>query len=590
MPERSSSLDPITFAVVRNSLLSAAREMFSVFKRTTMLPVLYESNDFGMSIYDSRLNLIAEAPGLPLFVGSLDHCIEATLKEIGEEGALREGDILVNNHPYLTAGHPADMVLIEPVFHGSRVVAFSALRAHMGDLGAKGLYPTDSTDVFQEGTIFPALKLYEAGQLNDVIIKIVRANSRLPVETVGNILAGVGALRAGSRVIRDVVSKYGVETYFSVVDELLDHGERVARLGLAQIKDGRYEFEDMIDDDGVRLGAAVKIRCTVTISDSDLTIDLTGSDPEQLGPINCPWGYSLTACRYVLKRLVTPDIPPNGGEHRVLNLIAPEGTLFNPTPPAACHLGWLGAMRLTELIVDALAPALPDRIPAENSGDILEIVGLLKDPTTGRLSMFEDGAPLGHGAIRGKDGMSALHHPIQAGVQNYPAELLETRMPVLRRRQELIQDSGGAGTFRGGLAATGEYELLGDGLLIVIVDKARASHVRGLFGGMSPPDRNEVVLFPGTDREMRLGKQSDIPVRSGDRLISRPAGGGGYGPPSARDPERVRWDVLNGYVSREAADRLYGVVLSDDGEIDSNATDVARQAMSSAGSQPAHER
>ena len=576
-------LDPITFAVVRNSLLSAAREMFAVFKRTTMLPVLYESNDFGMSIYDARLNLIAEAPGLPLFVGSLDHCIAVTLEEIGGVGALREGDILVNNHPYLTAGHPADMVLIEPVFYDSRLVAFSALRAHMGDLGAKGLYPTDSTDVFQEGTIFPALKLYDAGDLNEVIVKVVRANSRLPLETVGNILAGVGALRAGSRVVRDVVSKYGEMTYFAVVDELLDHGERVARRGLEQITDGIYAFEDLIDDDGVRPGSPVRIRCAVTIRGSDMTIDLTGSDPEQLGPINCPWGYSLTACRYVLKRLVTPDIPPNGGEHRVLALIAPEGTLFNPVPPAACHLGWLGALRLTDLIVDALAPALPDRIPAENSGDILEIIGLLKDPTTGRLSMFEDGAPLGHGAIRGKDGMSALHHPIQAGVQNYPAELLETRMPVLRWRQELIQDSGGAGAFRGGLAATGEYELLGDGLLIVIVDKARASHVRGLFGGMSPPDPNEVVLFPTTDREIRLGKKSDIPVRRGDRLISRPSGGGGYGPPTDRDPERVRWDVLNGYVSRDAAERLYGVKLTSDGDIDAEKTAAARRALSSAG-------
>src|SRR5579864_8457833 len=199
-------IDPITFAVVRNALLSSAREMFSVFKRTTMLPVLYESNDFGMSIYDARLNLIAEAPGLPLFVGSLDHCIAVTLSEIGGEEALREGDVLVNNHPYLTAGHPADMVLIEPVFYESRIVAFSALRAHMGDLGAKGLYPTDSTDVFQEGTIFPALKLFEAHELNDVILKIVRANSRLPLETVGNILAGVGALHAGTRVLHDVVA------------------------------------------------------------------------------------------------------------------------------------------------------------------------------------------------------------------------------------------------------------------------------------------------------------------------------------------------------------------------------------------------
>ncbi len=579
MPEPGSetALDPITFAVMRNSLLSASREMFSVFKRTTMLPVLYESNDFGMSIYDARLNLVAESPGLPLFVGSLDHCIAVTLEEIGGPQTLSPGDVLVNNHPYLTAGHPADMVLIEPIYHAGDLVAYSALRAHMGDFGAKNLYPTDSTDLFQEGTIFPALKLYEAGELNELILKIVRANSRLPLETVGNILAGVGALRAGSRVVREVVERYGTETYYQVVDALLDHGERVARLGLERIKDGTYEFEDFLDDDGVRLGEPVRMRCAVTIAGSDMTVDLTGSDPEQLGPVNTPWGYSLTACRYVLKRLVTPEIPPNGGEHRVLTLIAPEGSVFNPVPPAACHLGWLGALRITELVVDALAPALPDRIPAENSGDILEIVGQLRDPQTNRWSMFEDAGPLGHGAVNGKDGMSALHHPIQAGVQNYPAELVETRMPVLRRRQELVQDSGGPGTYRGGLAATGEYELLGDGQLIVIVDKAEASHVRGLFGGMSPPDRNEVVVFPGSDKELRLGKRGDIPVGPGDRFISRPAGGGGWGPPHERDPELVRDDVKNGYVSRSAAESIYLVALTVDGEVDELATAKLRE-------------
>jgi N-methylhydantoinase B len=574
MPETApkTTLDPITFAVLRNSLLSASREMFSVFKRTTMLPVLYESNDFGMSIYDARLNLVAESPGLPLFVGSLDHCIAVTLEEIGGPETLGDGDVLVNNHPYLTAGHPADMVLIKPVFHDGELVAYTALRAHMGDFGAKNLYPTDSTDLFQEGTIFPALKLYEAGELNEAILKIVRANSRLPLETVGNILAGVGALRAGSRVIGEAVSRYGTETYYQVVDAVLDHGERVARAGLERVKDGTYEFEDFLDDDGVRLGEPVRMRCAVTIDGSDMTVDLTGSDPEQLGPVNTPWGYGLTACRYVLKRLVTPDIPPNGGEHRVLTLVAPEGSLFNPVPPAACHLGWLGALRITELIVDALAPALPDRIPAENSGDILEIIGLLRDPRTNRWSMFEDAGPLGHGAVKGKDGMSALHHPIQAGVQNYPAELLETRMPVLRWRQELVQDSGGPGTYRGGLAAAGEYEILGEGALIAVADKTAASHVRGLFGGMSPPERNEIVVFPGTEKELRLGKRGDIAVEPGDRLRSRPAGGGGWGPPEERDPALVRDDVKNGYVSREAAERIYRVVLTAEGDVDEAAT------------------
>ena len=343
----STKLDPITFAVVRNGLISAALEMYWVYKRTTMLPVLYEYNDFGMSIYDDRLNLVAEAPGLPIFSGSLDDCIERTLAEVGGAESLAEGDILLNNHPYLTAGQPADASLIEPIFHGGKLIGFGALRAHMGDLGAKGPYPTNSTEIYQEGILFPGIHLYREGVLDEVVIKILKANSRIPAETAGNVLAGAGALRAGSRVLRQLVDKYGLETYYSTIDELLDHGERVAREGIAAIPDGEYSAEDYIDDDGITPDVPVKVVCKVTIDGSDMIIDTTGSAPEQLGPINCPWGYTLCTGRFSLKRLVTPDIPPNGGEQRALKVIAPEGSLFNPVPPCRYvhQLGHLAAPR-----------------------------------------------------------------------------------------------------------------------------------------------------------------------------------------------------------------------------------------------------
>src|SRR6185312_14972641 len=183
-----------------------------------------------------------EAPGLPIFVGSLDDCIERTLEAIGGRENLHPGDILVNNHPYLTAGQPADAALIEPIFHEGALIGFGALRAHMGDLAAKGPYPTNSTEVFQEGLILPALKLYDAGELNEDIVKIIKANSRLPAETVGNFLAGCGSLRAGSRALQALVGKYGVETYHATIDELLDHGERVAREGISRIPDGVYVY------------------------------------------------------------------------------------------------------------------------------------------------------------------------------------------------------------------------------------------------------------------------------------------------------------------------------------------------------------
>lgn len=572
-----TKLDPITFAVVRNALISAAREIYWVFKRTTMLPILYEYNDFGMSLYDDRLNLIAEAPGLPIFVGSLDDCIARTIEELGGRDALEEGDILLNNHPYLTAGQPADAALIEPIFHQGRLIGFGALRAHMGDLAAMGPYPTNATELYQEGVLFPAVKLYEAGRLNDTVMRIIRANSRIPAETAGNILAGAGALRAGSRALRAIVAKYGEETYYATIEELLDHGERVARRGIERIPDGVYTYEDVLDDDGVVLGVPVPLKVTITVEGSEMTIDTTGSAPQQLGPVNCPWGYTLTTCRFSLKRLVTADIPANSGEHRPLTVIAPPGSVFNPLPPAASFISWLTSLRLSDMIIAALAPALPDEIPAQNGGDLAGVLAYIKQPS-GRWAFFWDEAGIGHGAKRGKDGMSALIHPISAGIEALPAELMEARMPILKRRFELDQDSGGPGRWRGGLSTIAEYEFLAEGLAVTISDRT-TGRIQALEGGMPPPRLNQVIFYAGSDHELRLGKKADLHVKPGDVFINRPAGGGGFGNPRERDPQAVAWDVLNDYVSREAAERYYGVALREDGSVDEEATARLRRSL-----------
>jgi N-methylhydantoinase B len=551
-----------------------------------MLPILYEYNDFGMSLYDDRLNLVAEAPGLPIFVGSLDDCIARTLDELGGRENLRPGDILLNNHPYLTAGQPADAALIEPIFAGERLIGFGALRAHMGDLGAMGPYPTDATEIYQEGILLPAVKLYEEGRLDEKLVRIIRANSRIAAETVGNMLAGAGALRAGSRALRAVVAKYGPETYYATIDDLLDHGERIAREGIERIPDGTYSFEDALDDDGVSFGVPVPLRVTVRIDGSQMTIDTTGSSAQQQGPINCPWGYTLTTARFSLKRIVTSGIPANGGEHRPLTLVTPAGSIFNPTPPAATFVSWVTSMRLSDMILAALAPALPDVIPAQNAGELAGILAYIRQPRSGRWAFFWDEAGIGHGAKRGGDGMNGLIHPMSAGIEALPTELMETRMPILKRRLELARDSGGAGRWRGGLATVAEYELLSDGIAVTICDKTTASQIHGLAGGGSPPRLNEVRFYAGTDRELRLGKRSGLVVAAGDVFVNAPAGGGGFGDPLERDVDRVVADVRDDYVSRAAAAELYGVALTEEGELDAAATARLRERERSAGAVP----
>lgn len=557
---KSQTVDPITFSVVRNGLISAAREMYTVFKRTTMLAIIYEFNDFGVSLFDHRLNLIADAPGIPIFLGSLDTCIERTLEEIGGVEALNEGDILLNNHPYLTAGQPADAAVILPIFLEGEVIAYAALRAHMGDFGGRGWYPVDSTELFQEGTLLPGVKLFEAGERNETIVRIIQANSRIPNETVGSIMGGVAAANACRRKVLSLVEKYGVDVYYEVIDKALDHGEKIARAAIEDIPDGVYSYVSYLDGNGID-DEPVKVSCEITIEGSEVTIDLSDSDPQQVAPINCPWGYTLTTARFAMKRITTPDVPATSGEYRPVTVIAPEGSLFNPMSPAPCFIGAWGSIRLSDVIVQALAPALPERIPAESGGDLAVCSVRLRHPDSGRWCIFAEFGALGMGASHGKDGMNALIHPTEAGCESLPAELVETRVPIIRRRWELICDSGGPGEFRGGLSAKSEWEFRNDGIVNAITEKTKASVTRGLAGGHQAPFNNLLTLFPGTERELRLGKKSDIKIRSGDVFTMRAGGGGGYGDPKKRPLGRVLEDVHNGYVSLHEAERSYGVII-----------------------------
>jgi N-methylhydantoinase B len=573
-------LDPVTFAVIRNGLSSAVREMYTIFKRTAMLPILYEFNDFGMSLFDRDVNLICDAPGIPVFIGSLDGAVADSVAELGGEEELRPGDIILNNHPYLTAGQPADAALIQPIFHDGEIIGYTALRGHMGDVGAKGPYPADSTDIWQEGTLFPAIKLYKEGVLNEELLRIVRANSRLPHETVGSILAGASAASACTRKVQKVVAKYGRELYDATTVQILDHGERMARAAIERIPDGTYVVEDDLDDNGIET-TPIHVRCAVTVEGSEVTVDVTGSDGEQIGPMNCPLGYTLSTCRFALKRVTTPQLPASAGESRVLTVVAPEGSVFNPRPPAPTFLGAYTSIRLSDMIVHALSQAVPEEMPAQNGGDLVAVLAYLRQPN-GNWGFFFDLGGIGHGAVAGADGMNALIHPVEAGCEVPPLEVLENRMPVLKTRFELVQDSGGPGEFRGGLAAHQDWEFQSGGLAVAIADKTRESEVLGVAGGMSPPERNAIVMFPGTEGERRLGKVSDIPVQAGDVASVRPAGGAGYGDPLKRDPEKVAHDVREEYVSVGAAREHYGVVLSDDGSVDVAGTEALRRELAAA--------
>jgi N-methylhydantoinase B len=559
MQSDPNTIDPITTEVIRYELISAAEEMKRSFKRTTTLAVLYELNDFGISIYDHELNLIADVPGIPLFSGTLNYCVQSCIDQVGMAN-LAPGDVLTTTVPFDTGSQPIDAALVAPVFSGDEIVAYTALKAHMGDLGAIDPYPTTSTDMFQEGLMMPALYLFRKGELQEQIVRLIKAHSRIPNTTATNFLAAASALRAGGQRVETLVRRYGKQTFRSAVQEMISHGEKISRAAIATIPDGIWEVVDWMDNNGVD-AEPVRLSARVTVRGSDFIVDLSGSAPQQRGPINSPFPGTMSACRYVLKSITTPLVPANEGHFRPLKVIAPAGSIFNPRPPAACFLYAWPEQRLFDLIPMAMAKAIPDRVPAHSGGDCCDFLMCYFDSENGRGDYGGGVEAVGMGATLHRDGENALLHHCESGCCNIPNEVEESRVPLLVERYELREDSGGAGKFRGGVGVVKEYHALGPTTAISIAERTEATKTAGIDGGKGGL-LNEITYFPGTARELKRGKHK-AELQAGDRVLIRSGGGGGWGNPFERDPEAVLADVIAGYVSRAAAEQDYGVVLSD---------------------------
>ncbi len=580
-PNRVTLSDPITTEVVRYELVSAAEEMKRCFKRTTTLAVLYELNDFGISIYDHELNLIADVPGIPLFSGTLNYCVQSCIDQVGLTN-LAPGDVITTTVSFDIGSQPIDAALVAPVFVGDEIVAYTALKAHMGDLGAIDPYPTTSTDMFQEGLMMPALFLFRKGELQEQIVRLIKANSRIPNTTATNFLAGASALRAGGQRVEALVKRYGKEAFRNAVREMISHGEKISRAAIEAIPDGTWDIVDWMDNNGVD-PEPVKLSARVTVHGSDFIVDLSGSAPQQRGPINSPFPGTMSACRYALKSLTTPLLPANEGHFKPLKVIAPVGSIFNPQPPAACFLYAWPEQRLFDLIPMALAKAIPSRVPAHSGGDCCDFLMVYFDYETGRGDYGGGVEAVGMGATSYQDGENALLHHCESGCCNIPNEVEEWRVPLLVERYELREDSGGAGMFRGGVGVIKEYHALGATTAISIAERTEAAVAGGIDGGKMGL-LNEIVYFPGTPRQLSRGKHK-TELQPGDRVLIRSGGGSGWGDALARDPGAVLSDVIAGYVSRNAAERDYGVVVSDavsaDGSlsVDARATAALRAKM-----------
>jgi N-methylhydantoinase B len=547
--------DPITTEVIRHGLNSSANQMKRALIRTAFSPIIYEVLDFAVAIYDREIRLLAQAPSLPLFMGTMNFCIQAAVEAVGGVDALERGDIVLYNYPYGTGSHPQDVAVVMPVFHrDEELIGYATIKGHWLDIGGKEPYSTDTVDVFQEGTIFPGVKLYSRGELMRDIYRMALANSRVPKMVAGDINAEVVAVRTGAAAMLRLVERYGLDTFQTSVERMFDHGESIVRSYFEKLPDGRYVGEGMMDNDGIT-DEPVPFEVALEVDGSTVRLDYSNAPDARPGPVNCPIASTVSASRVAISMLAGGGESPNEGHFRPIEVVARPGSMFHPNAPSPCFLyGW-PAMQAIEVIYDAVSKVLPTAVPSCSGGDICALVWWGVRADTGE--PWADGSPhpVGQGANVHGDGANSLIHHAEAATRFSPTEVWESKNPWLLEKVELAPDSGGAGRHRGGLGVDLFFQALEDMWVTSAVERTKTAPW-GLEGGLAARANNAALRKPDGSRTY-FGKATRLHVSRGATIELYNGGGGGYGPPLERDPETVRDDIRDGYFTEEFSRRHY---------------------------------
>ncbi len=556
-----ASADAFTREVIRNKLLAIAGEMGIVLARTSMSPIVYEVLDFACGITDVNAQVIAQDNGLCLFTGTFKPQVESILRR-HPLAAMRPGDVFMTNGPYGGGTHTADVALVMPIFAADEVIAFGISVTHWTEIGGKvlGSLSPDSTEIFQEGLQFPQLLLYRAGELNTELVELIRENVRLPQMSLGDLSAGVAAVRIAEERLTGIVARYGLPATLETFGAILDHGEAIARDALAKIPAGVYEAEEIIDGDGIS-DDPIPVRVRVEVTPKRLIADFTGTSPQVRGPINCARGALMSACKTVFKAITAPDAPSNEGLFRPLEVIAPEGTVFTAVRPAPTGWYYEASAFATELIWKALALVMPEHLSAGSYVSLCAyyIGGTKPDGEYWVQATPQDG---GWGAGFDIDGESGLIATTDGDTYNYPAEVIEHAFPLAMERNALnVEAGGGAGRRRGGFGTIREFRVLNPtgGFLLASIGRS-VQRPWGVAGGQEGTS-NYYEVVRGNGERIRGGRVTGLPLAAGDLVRVVTGNGGGWGDPRERERELVSSDVHDGYVSASIAEDIYGVAV-----------------------------
>jgi N-methylhydantoinase B len=548
-------VDPVTLEVVRNGLAAVAEEMNATLVRTAYSPNIKERKDCSCAVFDADGEMLSQAENMPVHLGAMPFSVAAAVERF-PPGTLSPGDAVLVNDPFAGGAHLPDLTLVSPVFHDGEVVAFAANRAHHADVGGStaGSVGAESTEIYEEGLRIPPVKLYEGGDPVAAVHELLFANVRTPEERRGDLRAQQAANETARERFGELVAEH--EDLDRVLEAVKDYSERRMRGAIADLPDGEYAFEDVLEDDG-RGNEDLPVRATVTVDGDEIGVDFAGTAAQTEGPVNAVFAVTASATYYAVRCVTDPTIPPNAGCYRPVDIDAPEGSIVNPEPPAAVVGGNLEtSQRVTDVLLGALGEAAPERAVAAGQGTMNNVTVGGTDPRVGSPYTFYETQAGGFGASAGTDGADAVHVHM-SNTLNTPAEVLETAYPLRVERYELRPDTGGAGEHRGGLGIRRDLAVRDHRASVSLLAERHRTRPYGVAGG-EPGATGAAYRLADGERE-RLAAKSTHELVDGETLSVRTPGGGGYGDPGERDPDAVRRDLRLGKISAEQAVEAYGV-------------------------------
>ena len=550
---KDKTIDPITLEVIWNRFLSVANEQQDALIRTAFSTIVRESQDLACGLFDTKGRMIAQSlSGTPGHINAMATSMQHFLAAF-PAGRLSPGDVLITNDPWQTAGQVNDITITTPVFKQDRLVALFANTCHSADIGGR-ILSAEAREVFEEGLRIPIMKLFDRGEPNRILMQIVRTNVRQPDEVIGDFYAQTACNDAGGRALLEMMEEFELNSIDPVADEIIRRSETAVRAEIAKLPSGEWSNETWSDG----FEEPIVIRCQVKVKGDEIFIDFTGSSPQSTRGINVVLNYTHAYASFAIKAAICPDVPHNEGSFRPVHVSAPPGSILNALEPAPVASRQVIGHFIPSAIFAALSGAMPGRLMAPGADPIWLSVWRGQNPPF-TLTLFQVG---GTGARPSKDGLNAVGFP--SGVAGVPAEIIESLSPVVLQRRQLRPDSGGSGKWRGGLGQLTEVSRRCEGKWSVSSIADRTVYpAPGLLGGQ-PGATGEVFLGDGT----RLHAKALVDLKPGDVVHMNLPGGGGYGHPFERDAEKVRWDVIEGYITAEEAEREYGVVIRYNGNLD----------------------